>query len=67
MVSCIVAYFQNQYTMMLIVAVMILRVWAMYSRSRLVLGTLLASFSVEIIATTLPAAFYSDPQYLGGM
>ena len=53
--------------MMLIVAVMILRVWAMYSRSRLVLGTLLASFSVEIIATTLPAAFYSDPQYLGGM
>ena len=33
-----------------VAVVMILRVWAMYNRSTLILGGLLTSFSLEIIA-----------------
>ncbi|KAI9566851.1 hypothetical protein HD554DRAFT_2272914 [Boletus coccyginus] len=43
---------------------MILRVWAMYSRSRLILVTLLALFSLEITAFVVVAAVQSDPQNL---
>ncbi|KAF8554413.1 hypothetical protein OG21DRAFT_1094707 [Imleria badia] len=39
---------------------MILRVWAMYTRSRLILGVLLILFSVEISSTIVAVAFYSD-------
>jgi len=42
--------------------VMILRVWAMYNRSRLMLGALLVLFSLEIILVIVPAAFISDPK-----
>ncbi|KAF8135107.1 hypothetical protein EV363DRAFT_1213141 [Boletus edulis] len=44
--------------------VMILRVWALYHRSRLILGALLASFSVEIIFTIILAAINGDPRNL---
>lgn len=46
---------------------MILRVWAMYSRSRILLGALLMLFSVEIISTILGIAISSDPKRLTGM
>ncbi|KAF8442237.1 hypothetical protein L210DRAFT_3536113 [Boletus edulis BED1] len=44
--------------------VMILRVWAMYGRSKLVLGVLLASFFLEIVSLVLTAAIQSDPRNL---
>ena len=47
--------------------VMILRVWAMYNRSRLILSSLLVLFSLEIIATVLAVAVDSDPKRLPGM
>ncbi|KAF8553297.1 hypothetical protein OG21DRAFT_1261156 [Imleria badia] len=42
--------------------VMILRVWAMYNRSRIILRALLALFSVEIISSVLAAAIQSNPK-----
>ena len=39
---------------------MILRVWAMYNRSMLILGSLLTLFSLKIITITIAAAIYSD-------
>jgi len=42
--------------------VMILRVWAMYHRSRIILGTLLTSYLVEIIPGTIGCIIYSNPQ-----
>ena len=47
--------------------VMMLRVWVMYSRSGLIIGILLTSFSVEIIFTILDAAINSDPKNVLGM
>ncbi|KAF8135142.1 hypothetical protein EV363DRAFT_1396592 [Boletus edulis] len=44
--------------------VMILRVWAMYNRSRLVLGILLILFASEMISTVLALAIDSDPKKL---
>ena len=52
---------------MVTAVVMILRVWAMYNRSRLILGTLLVLFSLEIISIIIAAAIYSDPKNLLGM
>lgn len=43
---------------------MILRVWAIYNRSRLILGALLTLFSLEIMFTIIVTAIYSDPRYL---
>ena len=52
---------------MMISVVMLLRVWAMYNRSRLILGTLLVLFSLETIWDIITAALYSDPKnMLGG-
>ncbi|KAI9457051.1 hypothetical protein HD554DRAFT_1830403 [Boletus coccyginus] len=42
--------------------VMILRVWAMYHRSKVILGTLLISYIAEIIAGTIASIVYSNPQ-----
>ncbi|KAF8553295.1 hypothetical protein OG21DRAFT_1485495 [Imleria badia] len=42
--------------------VMILRIWAMYNRSRVILGTLLTLFTLEIISTLLAVAIDSDPK-----
>lgn len=52
---------------MLVAVTMTLRVWEMYNRSGLVLTTLLALFSLEIISAVLAAAVYRDPRELSGM
>ena len=52
---------------MVAAVVMILRVWAMYSRSRLILGILLILFSLETISDVLVAATSSNPRYWSGM
>ncbi|KAF8135161.1 hypothetical protein EV363DRAFT_1322657 [Boletus edulis] len=44
--------------------VMILRVWAMYSRSRLILVSLLVLFSLQMASVLLTAAIQSDPRNL---
>ncbi|KAF8442242.1 hypothetical protein L210DRAFT_3644387 [Boletus edulis BED1] len=43
---------------------MILRLWAIYNRSRIIIHVLLALFSLEIIPILLSAAIYSDPSNL---
>ena len=50
----------------MITVVMILRVWAMYNRSRLILGTLLALYVLEIIPIVVTCAIYSNPSKLNG-
>ena len=52
---------------MVIAVVTILRVWAMYNRSRLILGILLTLFLLEIIFLILFNAVESDPKNLSGM
>ena len=47
--------------------VMILRVWAMYNRSKLILGILLTTFSLEIVSLVIIAAVQSDARNLTGM
>jgi diacylglycerol kinase len=47
--------------------VMILRVWVMYNRSRLILGILLMLFFVEIVSTVIAAVIGSYPQNVSGM
>ncbi|KAF8553912.1 hypothetical protein OG21DRAFT_1522816 [Imleria badia] len=47
--------------------VMILRVWAIYNRSTLILRTLLILISLEIIFTALVTALYSNPRNHSGM
>lgn len=54
--------FTRKQTIMFAAVAMILRVWAMYSRSRLILGVLLALFSLQIIATLLAVSIYSNPR-----
>lgn len=47
--------------------VMILRVYAMYSRSQTILGILLVIYIVEIIIIIIAAAIYSQPGAMSGM
>lgn len=47
--------------------VMILRVWAMYNRSRLILGTLLTLFSLGTIPSIVGTAIDSNLKKLSGM
>ena len=49
-----------------VAVVMIFRVWAMYNRSMLILGVLLTSFFLEIIANILFAAVISNPTNFSG-
>jgi len=42
--------------------VMILRIWAMYNRSKIILGVLLTSYLGEIIPSTISIIFYSYPK-----
>jgi len=44
--------------------VMILRLWAMYNRSRIVLGILLTSYLGQIVASTVSSIIYSNPKRL---
>lgn len=54
--------------MMMIAAVsMILRVWAMYTRSKPILGALLALFSVEIVSTLVADVTFQDSRYMSGV
>ena len=46
---------------------MILRVWAMYNRSKLILGILLTTFSLEVVSLVIIAAVQSDARNLTGM
>ena len=66
-VSFCVARFPKRHAILVTADVMILRVWAMYNRSRLILSSLLVLFSLEIIATVLAVAVDSDPKRLPGM
>jgi hypothetical protein len=52
---------------MMTAVAMILRVWAMYSRSKLILRTLLALFSMEIVSTLLADSIFQDSRYMAGM
>ena len=53
-------------TLMVTTVIMILRVWAMYNRSRLILSALITLLSVQIIFTSLIAAVHSDPRNISG-
>lgn len=57
---------RNRSNITLIAGVMILRVWAMYHRSKVILGTLLISYVAEIIAGTIASIVYSNPQVVPG-
>lgn len=54
-------------TLIVTAVTMILRVWALYNRSRLVLITLLVLFFLEIISFIIGYAVHSDPRTLLGM
>jgi len=41
---------------------MILRIWAMYNRSKIILGILLTSYLGEIIPSTIASVVYSNPK-----
>jgi len=41
---------------------MILRIWAMYNRSRIILGILLTSYLAEIVSSTMSSIIYSNPK-----
>ena len=60
-------YFHKKRHLMVSSVVMILRVWVIYNRSKLILGVLLVSFSLEIIFSTTVAVIDSDPKHLAGM
>ncbi|KAF8549548.1 hypothetical protein OG21DRAFT_1525736 [Imleria badia] len=66
--SCEICYIINGWSFLVFLVaadfVMILRVWAMYNRSRQILGALLASFSLEIIFTIVVTVIYSNPKTL---
>ena len=51
---------------MVTVVVMILRVWAMYNRSRLIIRVLLVLFSATIIATFISVVVNMIPNNLPG-
>ena len=57
---------QKKQALMMAVA-MILRIWAMYDRSRLILGTLLTMFCLEIIFIGLAIVIYSNPRNVSSM
>jgi hypothetical protein len=66
-VSYCTAQLQKKQTLIVTAVVMILHVWAMYNRSRLILGTLLTLFSAEMISTILAITIDSIPRNLPGM
>ena len=45
---------------------MILRVWVMYNRSRLILSALLMFFCLAIISTFIATVLYTDPRNVSG-
>lgn len=59
--------FLNMEILMTVAVMMILRVWALYNRSKLVLSVLLVLFSLEIISFILAATVNSVPRNSSGM
>ena len=51
---------------MVITVVMILRVWAMYNRSRVILGILLAIYIVENVLSCVGVIYYNIPNHTTG-
>ena len=51
---------------MMIAVAMILRVYAMYNRSRIILGVLLVMYTTEIVILFVSSSIYSDPNYATG-
>ena len=51
---------------MVTAVIMILRVWAMYNRSKLIFNALLTLFSLEFISFIIACAAYTDPRNLSG-
>ena len=49
--------------MTMISVVMILRVYAMYNRSRIILGILLVMYITEAVMLLVTSSIYSDPKY----
>ena len=66
-VSCCIIHSPKKYALTVVAVVMMLRVWAMYNQSRLILGTLLTLFVMEIVSYILAFAINSDPKNLSGM
>ena len=46
-----------------IAVMMILRVYAMYNRSRIILGVLLVMYVAEVAIFIVTSSIYSDPNY----
>ena len=49
------------------IVVMILRVWALYNQSKLILGTLLALYAIEVIINLISCVFVSTQNQPVGM
>lgn len=64
--SCVLRFHKKK-TLIVAKVLMILRVWAMYNRSKLVLGILLSLFSLEIVSTVVAASINSNPNNMPGM
>ena len=66
-VSYRITRFQNMQTLIVTAVVMVLRIWAMYNRSRPIFGVLLILFSLEVIFSIITIAVDSNPKNLPGM
>ena len=64
--SCIVP-FQKLQTLVMITVVMILRIWAMYNRSKVVLNTLLALLFIQTVCILLSTIMYTNQRNKTGM
>ena len=51
---------------MTIGVVMVLRVYAMYNRSRIILVPLLVLYITEVVILFVSSSIYSDPNYVAG-
>ena len=54
-------------TLVMITVVMILRIWAMYNRSKVILNTLLGLLFLQIVSTLLAAIMYTNQRNETGM
>ena len=65
-VSFLVRLESNEQCIMLVAVVMILRVWAMWNRSKSILYILLTSYAREIIPSAVSCIVYSIPRHFAG-
>ena len=64
--SCIVP-FQKMQTLVMITVVMILRIWAMYNRSKVILNTLLGLLFLQMVCVLLATIMYTNQRSETGM